>query len=143
MIRKSNMLDNILIVIDSAAFGYNFDKIYKMQNLFNIVIAMPESFEWLLLRIRYSSDKVINLKLTRTYNYADSEKYLTWEKYYTELIQVIDLNYLKGLEVDTEYLTNSCINNLLKIFDFVDLQKLISNKNSDDNTNQTHHYKEV
>jgi hypothetical protein len=121
-----------------------------MQNLFNSVIAMPESFEWLLLKIRYGSDRFMNLKLDKTYNYADSEKYLTWEKYYTDLIQTIDLNYFKGLEVDTVYLADNCVNNLLQLFNFVDLSQIIvrkidviqSNK-PDDSSSETHYYKEV
>lgn len=46
----------------------------------------PESFEYILLQSDIFVSNQLKKKLTETYNYADSEKYFSWEQYYTALI---------------------------------------------------------
>lgn len=76
----------ILIIADGAAIGPYFDKLQASKAITtSVVLYLPESFEYLLLRsgLVCSSD---DDRLINTYNYARSEKYMSWERYYTELI---------------------------------------------------------
>lgn len=93
---KSNIygvLDNnrdrrTLVVADGAAFGAEMDKVslFKSQHKDNVILYLPESFEWLILKsgiIR--SDKLKEL-LANPADFIDSESYISWEQYFTELL---------------------------------------------------------
>lgn len=78
----------VYIIADGAAFGALIDDLIQMKEYRNIHIFIPESFEYLMLQTkvfrRYLTDE-----LSKTYKYADSSKYFTWENYYTYLIKDI------------------------------------------------------
>ena len=88
----------VLIVADGAAFGMEVRDIVLRQNVSANKIAMylPESFEWLLLK----SGIVSNAEDERVVipeAYIDSEKYFSWERYFTDLLVeiTIDIPYKK------------------------------------------------
>lgn len=80
-----------LAIVDGAAFGSEIERI--MQYITNVdemvEVYAPESFEFILLLSDVFKSKRIKHELEETYNYADSEKYLSWEQYYTALITQI------------------------------------------------------
>lgn len=78
----------IYIIVDGAAFGNCIgllaSKIIESER--QVVIFAPESFEYLLLNIgRFKS--LAGDRLVNTQDYADISEYLTWEKYYTSLLE--------------------------------------------------------
>lgn len=77
---------NVVVIADSAAFGAEMGNIVAEQVLRprKIAIFLPESFEWLILKsgiVDVESDQVEHPE-----KYADSQKYMSWERYFTDLL---------------------------------------------------------
>ena len=84
-IRKSDK-GSILAIVDGAAFGADVGKVMRYLAVSNrkCVLFAPESFEYLLLKADiFDVPKAV---LEETYNFADSEKCLSWEEYFTDYI---------------------------------------------------------
>lgn len=81
------------VVVDGAAFGAYIEGIVSFikSSECNVYIFTPESFEYLILKTRmyysYVKDKILNTEM-----YCDISKYITWERYYTDLLCDISLN---------------------------------------------------
>jgi hypothetical protein len=80
--------NNILVIVDGAAFGPLYMELMDYINVSNqkIVVWMPESFEFLILQSGVVKHEKLNYFLQETYNYADSCEYESWEQYYTALL---------------------------------------------------------
>lgn len=50
-------------------------------------ILVPESFEYLILRSRVCNWCKISEELDRTYDYCESSKDVSWERYYTKRLE--------------------------------------------------------
>lgn len=113
---KSNILtcirkcetESILAVVNGAAFGPEMQKVmrYIRDSSKRIWLYAPESFEYLLLKadiLPYTS------KVTeKTYNYADSRKYFSWEEFYTDYLVKISVGTIyqySKKKLKEEYLT--------------------------------------
>ncbi len=84
-IRKSDRA-SILAIVDGAAFGADVGKVMRYLSVSNrkCVIFAPESFEYLILKADiFDVPKAV---LEETYNYADSEKFMSWEEYFTDYL---------------------------------------------------------
>ncbi|MBR6896669.1 MAG: hypothetical protein IKN24_00725 [Lachnospiraceae bacterium] len=78
--------ENVLIIADGAAFGAEIGDIVEQQKMTpkKLALFLPESFEWIILSSGVvPGDKD---KIERTYLYADSVSYMSWEQYYTDLL---------------------------------------------------------
>lgn len=77
---------SILAIIDGAAFGSDIGKVmgYLAVSGKKCVLYAPESFEYLLLKANIID--VPQAILDETYNYADSQKFFSWEEYYTDYL---------------------------------------------------------
>ena len=53
---------------------------------------MPESFEWILLRSGVVPDRSITEQLDHPEEFIDSEAYMSWEQFFTELLRKITEN---------------------------------------------------
>lgn len=80
-----------LAIVDGAAFGANMAEIYEWLkwNPHNAIFA-PESFEYLIL-ISGILD-VQKTILEKTYNFADSCRYMSWEQFFTDYLTQITLD---------------------------------------------------
>lgn len=57
---------------------------------------LPESFEWLLLNSGILKQSKLEDILMNTAEYVESEKYFSWEQYFTDLlVQLTKDSYLK------------------------------------------------
>ena len=79
----SSREDNILVIVDGAAFGPEIQSCMELINVSpkSISLYAPESFEYLILK-----SGLIDVPkdiLDETWKYADSRKYHSWEDYYT------------------------------------------------------------
>lgn len=107
----------LLIVADGAAFGSEMSKVYKyyQERPDDVTLFLPESFEWLVLRSGIVSDRNLNSILKKPWNYILSEKYMSWELYFTDLLKKITaetrLQYSKT-KLTKGYLTQSNIRKL-------------------------------
>ena len=86
MIRSAEEAEQMLVIVDGAAFGPEMGKIARYLRASNkkCVIYAPESFEYIVL-----SSGLIDVPasvLDETYMHADSIKYMSWEEFYTEYL---------------------------------------------------------
>jgi energy-coupling factor transporter ATP-binding protein EcfA2 len=80
---------NINIIVDGAAFGGFIAQLMGLVKLkSNAYIVAPESFEYLLL-LTVGYNKYYKNELEQTWDYCDSSVFITWERYYTKLLDDI------------------------------------------------------
>lgn len=120
------MSDRILVIVDGAAFGSNIDSVISVAKSKKIIgkqveIYAPESFEWLILRSRLFYDKCKD-ELNKTYDYADSCTYESWEQYYTDLLITITKGtpaaYTKS-KLGDYYLGTTAMNAIKEMYDCI------------------------
>ena len=76
-----------LVIADGAAFGPEMAHISQLlRGNVNIKLYLPESFEWLLLYADILNKPFIRKRLEEAENYIESEKYFSWERYFTDLL---------------------------------------------------------
>ena len=78
--------DNILVIADGAAFGSEIESLVQLRYSKNIGIYLPESFEWLILNSGLIKNGDINQILENPSDYIDSQKYFSWEVFFTDLL---------------------------------------------------------
>lgn len=78
---------NVVVIADGAAFGPDMQAIVQRQRLSvnKIAIFLPESFEWLVLKSGLVCDSGWEAFAVPD-QYIDSEKYVSWERYFTDLL---------------------------------------------------------
>ncbi len=108
--------DAILAIVDGAAFGAEIGKIFRYikSNKKDCVIYAPESFEYILLCSNILDvDRKI---LDETYNYANSNEYISWERFYSKYLVDISqgtiYKYNKG-KLNSSYLTAGSIEKIV------------------------------
>lgn len=97
ILRQTKFKQHTLIIADGAAFGSQINRIERLikENEF-LHLYLPESFEWLLLKSGILKNSKITDILTNAAEYIDSEKFFSWEQYFTFLlVQVTKESYLK------------------------------------------------
>lgn len=107
-----------LVIVDGAAYGSEMGAtvryVYDHPNCF---LYAPESFEWLLLKVMFSKDPVIYSILKNPSDYAESTKYLSWERYFTHVLEEhtkgTDLEYHKK-KLNKKYLYSKAVSILSK-----------------------------
>lgn len=77
-----------IVVVDGAAFGEFVADVSEFCNDNGICLFAPESFEYIVLSSGNLS-RYLNDELSETSKYCDSEKFLTWERYYTWLLTFV------------------------------------------------------
>lgn len=103
------------IIVDGAAFCSSIGRIFpKFDN--SVCIFAPESFEYLLL-CDESFKHSLTDELDKTWNYCDSTKFISWERYYTSL-----LSDLCKDKFNISY-TKSKLNKFFKVQYFIDYIK--------------------
>ncbi len=77
----------VVAVVDGAAYGGFVSQTLSIMRLNQrMKLFAPESFEYMLLCTN-SFKRKIEEQLESTWKYCDISKYLTWEQYYTEVLQ--------------------------------------------------------
>ena len=94
---KVHKNEKILVIADGAAFGSEMDRVMRlMESRKNIVLYLPESFEWLILRSGLLEDTEVDEILKSPENHVESQQYFSWERYFTAvLMQKTSDSYLK------------------------------------------------
>ena len=93
---------NVVVVANGAAFGAEIHDLVEQQKLRPRKLAMflPESFEWVILKsgvVKGIDDE----KIDQAEMYADSTEFMSWEQYFTLLLQELTktsgyMKYKKG-----------------------------------------------
>lgn len=86
-IMKSPLQARILVIADGAAFGSEMEKVLQTASGRNVEMYLPESFEWIILKSGLVKDGDIQDILEKTSDYIESREYLSWERYFTALLQ--------------------------------------------------------
>ena len=76
----------ILVVADGAAFGPEMERLLSLQKARNIVLFLPESFEWIILKSGLVSDQEITRALENPSDEIESSEYFSWEQFFTRLL---------------------------------------------------------
>ena len=79
--------ENILVIADGAAFGAEIESIISLMTVKNLGIYLPESFEWLILNSGLIKENKISDILASPCDYIDSQKYFSWEIFFTDLLK--------------------------------------------------------
>ncbi len=81
-------MDPVLVIADGAAFGPEMERITELMKIRDdIFLYLPESFEWLILQSGLISRENLQEIMAKPYDYIDSEKYFSWEQFFTEVLQ--------------------------------------------------------
>ena len=84
---KAHRDEKILVIADGAAFGPEMDRVLQLvQTRENLVLYLPESFEWLILSSGILKDAETTQILQTPSGYIDSKEYFSWERYFTALL---------------------------------------------------------
>lgn len=80
--------DSLVIIADAAAFGVYIEDLLQVLNRVNrnINLLLPESFEYLILSTSMFYGR--NLYSTNPYIALDCKKYKSWERFYTETLEL-------------------------------------------------------
>lgn len=95
----------LYVIIDGAGGGVCADGLVRLKETaerkgITICILVPESFEYLILRSKVCDWCGISDELDKTYNYCESSRDVSWERYYTrrlgELTKGTKMEYTKS-----------------------------------------------
>ena len=78
-------MKKVVIIADGAAFGSEMDRMIKLCTR-NIIMFLPESFEWLILSSGVVQDAEIREILENPSNYIESSEYFSWERFFTKIL---------------------------------------------------------
>ena len=79
--------ENALVIADGAAFGSEIDRVLRLLEVRkNVMLYLPESFEWLILLSGILKDNHVVEILENPSAYIESQTYFSWERYFTSLL---------------------------------------------------------
>ncbi|NCE98346.1 translation initiation factor 2 [Emergencia sp. 1XD21-10] len=86
-----------LVIADGAAFGPEIERVLSLQKVKNLIIYLPESFEWMILKSGILQEREIQEILDAPFDYIESKAYFSWEQFFTALLvnKTSDTAYLK------------------------------------------------
>lgn len=123
---ERNDSEKILVIADGAAFGAEIDRIMQMikiQN--NVVLYLPESFEWIVLQSGLINDENLEAILESPCEYIESKEYFSWERYFTDLLmQKTEDTYLQYTKrtLNKTYLQKTAVDKIIKVMKMINFK---------------------
>lgn len=117
---KTDKNDSVLVIADGAAFGAYIESILVLRDLnHDSGLYLPESFEWLILKSGIINKAEISDILDHPEDYIDSSLYLSWERFFTDLLEKETsedkkLRYSKT-KLNDYYISNRNIQKVLQV----------------------------
>ena len=116
----------LLIIADGAAFGPEMDRMSKlMASRDDVILYLPESFEWLILSAGVLKNNAIRSVLSDPASYIESSEYFSWERYFTGLLiaesRGTHLAYSKRT-LNTAYLAPGVVQKILREIRKIDFE---------------------
>jgi hypothetical protein len=112
----------VLVIADGAAFGPEIERIVTLTKAMNVIVYLPESFEWIILKSGLIPG--VAHVLEDPASHIESQEHFSWERFFTSLLientQDTYLRYRKS-DLNPVYLhehEKSSIINTLPEFDF-------------------------
>ncbi len=110
--------ERILVIADGAAFGSEIDRVMQlMGGKDQVVLYLPESFEWLILKAKVVKSKWADQVLEKPWEYVESKIYFSWERFFTAvLIEETNGSYLAYAKrkLNPAYLNDSVKDSILE-----------------------------
>ena len=75
-----------LVIADGAAFGPEIERVLSLKKARSLILYLPESFEWIVLNSKIIKDNDIDTVLAEPNKYIESEKYFSWERFFTAML---------------------------------------------------------
>lgn len=128
-----------LLIADGAVFGAYIAEIidYITDNLGKrVILYLPESFEWLLLKSKVIDFKDLDQILENPSDYIESSVYVSWERFFTDLaIKYSDENHKYSKhKLDSYYLDQNTLDKVKSILP-KELQEIIDNQDDQESQN--------
>lgn len=121
----NNLNEKILVIADGAAFGSEMEKLVRLMKGYpNIVLYLPESFEWIILSSGVIEDSESEEMLKHPEDYIESKEFFSWERFFTtQLIQCTQNSYLKysKRQLNLTYLQEKISDKILAVMKCIDL----------------------
>lgn len=76
----------VLVIADGAAFGPEIEKVLAVRQVKRVILFLPESFEWMILESDILKSKEVRDILNDPSESIESEKYFSWEQFFTDLL---------------------------------------------------------
>lgn len=136
---KNIAMKKCLLIADGAAFGAYIAEIidYITDNLDKrVILYLPESFEWLLLKSKVIAFKDLDQILENPSDYIESSVYVSWERFFTDLaINYSDENHKYSKhKLDSYYLDQNTLDKVKSILP-KELQEIIDRNNTNEGNN--------
>lgn len=110
--------ERILVIADGAAFGSEIDRVMQLiGGKDQVVLYLPESFEWLILKAKVVKSKWADQVLEKPWEYVESKTYFSWERFFTVvLIEETNGSYLAYAKrkLNPAYLNDSVKDSILE-----------------------------
>ncbi len=120
-----NLDEKVLVMADGAAFGPEMDRLVRLiKNYPNVILYLPESFEWLILSSGLTEDKSITEMLNNPEEWIESRDFFSWERYFTaRLIQSTKGSYLEYSKrnLNSAYLQDKIMEKILAVMKGIEL----------------------
>ena len=117
--------ENILVIVDGAAFGSEMHRVTELiRDKKGVAIYLPESFEWLVLLSGIVKNSMLNSILERPADYIESKEYFSWERFFTAiLIDMTKDSYLAYTKkkLNSVYLTDTVKKSILDEIKYIKL----------------------
>ena len=118
--RKLNKDDLLSVVADGSAFGaYIAGVLAYAEERGQTLLYFPESFEWIILKSGVISDAGIREKLEHPEAYADSCEYMSWEQFFTDLLESStkddDIKHYQKRKLAPFYISDNVRSKILQI----------------------------
>lgn len=90
-------MGQVLVIADGAAFGSEMDRVMKLiHRRKGMVLYLPESFEWLILKSGILQDGELEKILEKPADFIESKEYFSWERFFSGLLmELTKETYLK------------------------------------------------
>ena len=110
--------ERILVIADGAAFGSEIDRVMQlMGGKDQVVLYLPESFEWLILKAKVVKSKWADQVLEKPWEYVESKTYFSWARFFKAvLIEETNGSYLAYAKrkLNPAYLNDSVKDSILE-----------------------------
>ena len=85
-----------LVIADGAAFGPEIERVLSLKKARDIILYLPESFEWIVLKSGLIKNNSVSDVMRNPHEYIESRDYFSWERFFTDLlIESTKDSYLK------------------------------------------------
>lgn len=76
-----------MVFADGAAIGSEMTELYQVIKVDkNIILYLPESFEWLILKSGLIDGNEVKEMLKAPEEYIESSEYFSWERFFTAML---------------------------------------------------------